>query len=644
MKRFAIQMLAWIIIALLLLPAASAEAQNTPPAASAEAQDTSPEPLILTEDDAAAGDAEAPEVTGDAQLSDLCDPDASPASSDAPLSDLVDAAPSGEPAPIANSALKAKAQKRLDDASFIRAATAMIREYRGNADLYANTAGDYATARLIVRAKGDLPDLSAWNAADVVRDKGNLYFIQFYTPAEARQCAEALSALPGVKSVAPDRILRLSDAGSGNALLANRAEDHISWGVPAIHADDYAEDLVRRKKTAKVVVAVPDTGAYTDSILLDGRLVEGYDFVNDTRRMTDENGHGTHVAGIIADSTYGLNVKIMPLRIMDGDGTGSESLTILAVRYAVSHGADVINMSVGSYVGREGPDPEDEACLDAIKKGVVVVASAGNDSANTKYCTPARLKKAIIVAAVDNENKAASWSNYGSAVDLAAPGVDITSGSNVGRWMVCKTSGTSQATPHVAAAAAMLLCENPKLTPAQVESKLKSKATDLGPKGRDKRYGAGLVNLAPFVRTYGVEYDLHGGSGNIAPQVKQRGKKLTLRKTRPRKSCDVYFVYEGLVEDQIKTIKAKFTGWNTRADGSGKAYAAGGSYRANASVKLYAQWQYGKLGKLPTPTREGYTFDGWYTELYGGEKATPAMVVEVSMNLYPRWTPVAEAE
>ena len=642
MKRFATPLLAWILIALLLLSAASAEALDAAP----EAPETAQEAFILTEaDDGAAGESDMPEETGGTVLADLEGAGDAGDDPDAPLSDPDDAGPSDEPAAVSNSALKAKAGKKLDDASFIRAATAMLREYRGNADVYANSAGDYATARLIVRAKGDLPDLSAWNAADVVRDKGNLYFIQFYTPDEARQCAEALSALPGVKGVWPDRIIRLQSAGSGSGdAQANRDVDHMSWGVSVVHADDYAEDLARRKKTPKVVVAVLDTGVYTGSLMFDGRLVEGYDFINGTSRMTDEDGHGTNVAGIICDCTWGLNVKVMPLRILDGDGMGSDTLVVLAIRYAMIHGAKVLNMSLGNYTGTEGPYPEDEEYLNAIKKGVVVVIAAGNNGKNTKYCSPAHLKKAIVVAALDRENKTTSWSNYGSTVDVAAPGVEIRSGSHQGRMYISTLSGTSQSTPHVAAAAAMLLCDNPRLTPAQAQKKLREAATDLGPKGWDKHYGAGLLNLEPFVQTYGVDYDLHGGRGNIAPQIKQKGRKLTLRKVKPTKSCDVYFVVGGVGTIEIRPVKAKFSGWNTSIDGTGKAYKAGGSYKANASATLFAQWKFGKLGKLPVPTLEGYTFDGWYTAPEGGEKVTSKTVIKETMNLYAHWTPVAEAE
>lgn len=642
MKRFAYALLAWILTILLLLTSATAEVSDTV----SETMPATEDELILTEEGGVPENIEAPEEAGETLLSEL----EGAGDADAALIDLVDADPSDDSEAVDNGRSSAKTVKKLDDKAFIREASAMLRDYKGIADVSANSPDDYATARLIVRAKGELPDLSEWNVADMVRDENNLYLIQFYTPGEARQCAEHLSTLPGVKHVWPDRIVHVNDkgaskGGAGRDVQANRAADHMSWGASDIHADDYAEDLVRRKKTPRVVVAVLDTGVYTGSIMFDGRLVEGYDFINGTSRMTDENGHGTNVAGIIADCTWGLNVKIMPIRILDGYGSGSQSAVILGVKYAMIHGADVINMSLGGYMGKMGPFPEDEEYLNAIKKGIVVVVAAGNDEVDTKYVTPSHLKKLIAVAAVDKEHKRPFWSNYGKSVDIAAPGVDIRSGGQADRWATLTMSGTSQATPHVAAAAAMLLCENPRLTPAQVESMLRSTATDLGKKGWDKYYGAGLLNLESFVQTYGVDYHLTGGRGKIEPQIKKKGKQLTLRKGKPKFKAQVYFRYcGGEGEETGRKVKAKFVGWNTKADGSGEAYKPGGKYRTDASATLYAQWKYGRIGQLPTPTREGYTFVGWYTEVDGGEKVTAKTVTEPIMFLYAHWEPVAESE
>ena len=408
----------------------------------------------------------------------------------------------------------------------------------------------------------------------------------------------------------------------------------MSWGVSGTHADAYADDLKSRNKTSAVKVAVVDTGVDSTHKFLKGRVKSGYDFIDNDIKPSDGNGHGTHVSGTIVDCTPGLNVQIIPVRVLGNDGSGTTLTVGEGVRFAADHGADVINLSLGgghsNYL--------DECIQYAIKHNVTVVVAAGNEHANTRYACPAHIAKCITVSAVDQSKERAYFSNYGEAVDIAAPGVGIKScipGNKYATW-----NGTSMATPHVAAAAAMILLDNPGLSPNQVESKLRSAATDIGASGWDEYYGAGYLNLNPFVQSkpkqFTVAYNANGGSGAPANQTKTEGISLTLSSAVPVKSCTVT-IDHGTGYTESRSIPATFTGWNTQPNGSGTAYARGGSYTADANVTLYAQWQHGVLGALPNITRAGYTFAGWYTAASGGSAVTASTVVTSNMTVYAHW-------
>jgi serine protease len=248
---------------------------------------------------------------------------------------------------------------------------------------------------------------------------------------------------------------------------------------------------------AGVTVAVLDSGVDATHPDLSGNVLRGIDLVADTDDgRTDPHGHGTHVAGTIAavtDNDIGVagfapGAKILPVRVLDADGSGVMSDLATGIVYAADQGAKVINMSLSatSQVG---------AVTNAIGyargKGVVVVAAAGNSRATgSPTAWPAADAGVIAVAATDSSDHYATYSNQGAYVDVAAPGTSILSTVN---GSYAYYSGTSMATPHVAAFAAQLLARNPLLTPDQVENAMKSTALDLGPAGYDTDYGYGRI-------------------------------------------------------------------------------------------------------------------------------------------------------
>ena len=312
------------------------------------------------------------------------------------------------------------------------------------------------------------------------------------------------------------------------------------WGARRIGADS-ARDLVGT--LAPVVVAVIDTGVDAGHPDLVGVVLRGVTILKAQSQGcsadaigTDDNSHGTHVAGIIAanaNNSIGIagvapNALILPIKALDCTGSGSISDIAQAITYAVDHGARIINISLGSS--------SDSATLEsavqyANSHGVLIVAAVGNcgpEISNTSHCLytpdlpeyPGASPGVLGVGATSMDDTIAPFSTRGAQVALAAPGVRIVSttphyptyqsqhGSTMNYGVF---SGTSQATPFVTGAAAMLLGVDPTLTSAQVADRLKATAADLGAPGTDTSFGAGRIDLlravAATAEVYAARYD-----------------------------------------------------------------------------------------------------------------------------------------
>jgi len=267
--------------------------------------------------------------------------------------------------------------------------------------------------------------------------------------------------------------------------------DTVDWGVHRIGADSIWDTT----SGTGVTVAIIDTGIQTNHPDLAGNVVQGYDFVNDDTNAYDDNGHGTHVAGIVAATqnsagTVGASYssKLMPIKVLNSSGNGYLSDVAQGVYYATDNGARVINLSLGtdydSYTLKN-------AIQYATNKGVLVVAAAGNDYGSP--CSyPAAYSNAICVVATDSNNKLASFSNVGG--ELAAPGV-----SNYSTFLgsTYRTlSGTSMASPHVAGAAATIMSACTTCSTTEVRNILRDTAIDLGAEGQDIIFGYGLVDFS----------------------------------------------------------------------------------------------------------------------------------------------------
>ena len=262
----------------------------------------------------------------------------------------------------------------------------------------------------------------------------------------------------------------------------------MSWGVSALQADKYAA-YVKSYTARSVKVAIVDSGVSYHK-KMDGRILSGIDLVDDDYTPSDQNGHGTHVAGTVVDCTPGIKVYILPVRVMNASGEGSPSVVGNGIRYAVSKGAKVINLSLGGYSHYQYL----EDCINyAHNSGVTVVIASGNENENTKKICPAHMTNPIVVGAINSDYKRCSFSNYGSSVDLAAPGDNIISCWVGGGYALA--SGTSMAAPHISGAAAMYRLMYPNYGSSKTAILLRSFVQDLGASGQDDYYGKGLPKM-----------------------------------------------------------------------------------------------------------------------------------------------------
>ncbi|MFJ9521185.1 S8 family peptidase [Kitasatospora sp. NPDC101801] len=226
-----------------------------------------------------------------------------------------------------------------------------------------------------------------------------------------------------------------------------------------------------------VTAYIIDTGVRISHGEFGGRASNGYDAIDNDNVAQDGNGHGTHVAGTVAGSSYGVakKAKIVAVRVLDNSGSGTTEQVVAGIDWVTAHAVKpaVANLSLGGGVD----DVLDAAVRRSIASGVTYGIAAGNDNQNASTHSPARVAEAITVGSTTNTDARSSFSNYGSLVDVFAPGSGIKSSWNTNDTATNTISGTSMATPHVVGAAALWLADHRTDTPAQVATALVANAT-----------------------------------------------------------------------------------------------------------------------------------------------------------------------
>lgn len=281
---------------------------------------------------------------------------------------------------------------------------------------------------------------------------------------------EAMKKNPKVVSVENDTIMKIDATTQSNP----------DWGLDRIDQKNLPLDSAYSylQTGSGTTAYIVDTGILSTHQQFSGRVLSGYTAISDGNGTSDCHGHGTHVAGTVGGSTYGVakNVNLVSIRILGCDGSGASSNVIAGLDWILKNGKKpaVVNMSLGG----EANASLDSAVENLFNNGYVMVVAAGNSNTDACSSSPARVSKAITVAATDSTDTRASYSNYGSCVDIFAPGSQINSswiGSNTATKVL---NGTSMATPHVAGVVAEMLQSTPTVTPQTISTNLLNQASN----------------------------------------------------------------------------------------------------------------------------------------------------------------------
>lgn len=318
---------------------------------------------------------------------------------------------------------------------------------------------------------------------------------------------------PNILAVEPDTIIKVKS-------------QTVDWGVNKIQAPTSWSSGFTGKG---VKIGIVDTGIASHE---DISVAGGTSFTSYTSSYLDDNGHGTHVAGIIGAKNNGYGVvgvaneaSLYAVKVLGSDGSGYLSDVIAGIDWCITNNMDIINLSLGSSTSSIALQQEVDK---AYSQGVLVVAAAGNDGTSSGSTDtveyPAKYSSVIAVAATDSSNQRASFSSTGSTVEVAAPGVNIRSTYLNNQYVTM--SGTSMATPFVVGDLALLKQANPGLSPSQLRTKLRENVIDLGTLGKDNWFGYGLIQ-APKGQTSTVTQPATSQPTTTQPVVTQPNKLET---------------------------------------------------------------------------------------------------------------------
>ena len=375
---------------------------------------------------------------------------------------------------------------------------------------------EFVPGRLVVKFRTDLPlaQRRAHLAAEglAISDHLALLDVELVEAPVGQELALAkqLERNSAVLYAEPDYFVHAIATAPNDTYYAS-----YQWNMPHIGLESAWDTTTG---SSGITIAVADTGVDSTHPDLSSKVVAGYDFVNNDSDPSDDEGHGTHVAGIAAAATnnsrgvagVSWGSMIMPLKVLDSSGRGTHSQIASGIQWAADNGADIINLSLG---GSSSSSTLENAVSYAYSAGCLLVAAAGNeyeDGNPTSY--PAALDHVMAVGAVGHEDEHASYSNTGHYLDVAAPGGNPTgsSDSDPNHWIASTywqgsgysyvmVVGTSQACPHVAGLAALVWSVNPALTNDGVQSIIETTAVDLGSPGWDETFGWGRIDAAAAV-------------------------------------------------------------------------------------------------------------------------------------------------
>lgn len=397
----------------------------------------------------------------------------------------------------------------------------------------------YQTERLIVKSKYDINPL---DSIAIVEGYNDLHIVQFDNQESAKQAQEYYNNQKLIEYAEQDLVvstLDYDDVEENNIgeITGTNYGNHLSWGSEEIGVDDYIDYLGDINTLPEIVVGIIDTGIDLDHEFIKDRIIEtNYNTSSSGTENCedDDKGHGTHVAGIVVDNTT-ANIKIKGYKVLSSTGTGTVGNAALAVDYAVADGVNIINMSLGA---KGTSKTMENAVNTATEAGVTVCVSAGNSGADaSKYC-PAGIENCLTVMAYGKDGDTylrPYWTNWGNVVDFAAPGVSIYStylGNNYETL-----SGTSMASPFVAAASAMLLSKDPDLIADEICTILEEN----GKKMKDK--------YDDFLFVYIAEITEYNQNRTIAPKFSMESgwysDSVTVELSCSEENAEIYYTLDG---------------------------------------------------------------------------------------------------
>ena len=379
----------------------------------------------------------------------------------------------------------------------------------------------YSTKTIIMQTDKLTELENCGNVESIVRVSDDIYCVHYKDAKSTKDGYNLLKDNELVKNVAKDtKVSALEDTVPENETekqeevgVQEVSGNNYAWGYNSTGISQYVKKLNYAKNSNEIKVAVLDTGVRTTHEVFKNQktgdrldLTDSYNYVSNNTNVTDDNGHGTKVAGIIAESTSN-NVKIVPIKVLGSDGKGDYSVAIQAAT-AIVDKVDVLNVSLGvdeSEISSSIKAMGEKMLKPIYESGKVIVCAAGNDGKESVYY-PASSQYTIAVSAIDSSNQIASFSNYGSTIDFAAPGKGLIlphyTGDNLYNTSFDesseeyrKNSGTSFASPFIAADFAMIKSENPNSSIEDMKNILIENCEDLGETGKDKYYGYGNVNF-----------------------------------------------------------------------------------------------------------------------------------------------------
>ena len=333
---------------------------------------------------------------------------------------------------------------------------------------------------LLCKTDGRKIDFEPLSPSYIIAGPRNCFTLFFSSEELCLFAVSSLLETDGIIYAEPDSEVHANSTNSQGDESNPSSHSFHSWGAFQMNIGDYL-DYTEAWGSGSASIAVVDSGVFPHSLIRGKLLSSGYDYVDDDEDSSNDLfGHGTNVAGIIADCTVNEPVYIYPIRVLNSSGSGKMSNVVNAVREARQRGVTVINLSLESTVMSEALD---DAILEAVSSGIIVVVAAGNSSSNTSEVCPAHLTNAgvIVVGAAEGSDGSytlASFSNFGLSVDIYAFGTGINCCSRSGGYTT--ETGTSMAAPHVSALCALMHLIHPGLSPGQAERRLKQASLGTG--------------------------------------------------------------------------------------------------------------------------------------------------------------------